>query len=104
MSALEEARKAWLGRTDEWLYERLYEELKQKIEEIHRLLKENANSGYPLLADGCVAMDERRYLSMIADIRDRWMNGSKPEITAMEWMAKEIYNKFIVTEKKATVS
>jgi len=63
--------------------------------------KPNLNA---VLADGCVAMDERRYLSMIADIRDRWMNGSKPEITAMEWMAKEIYNKFIVTEKKATVS
>ena len=51
MSALEEARKAWLGRTDEWLYERLNEELKQKIEEIHRLIKENADSGYPPLSD-----------------------------------------------------
>ena len=40
MTALEEARKVWSGKTDEWLYERLNDELKQKIEEIHRLIKE----------------------------------------------------------------
>jgi hypothetical protein len=66
--------------------------------------KENANFGYPLLADGCVTMDKRRYLSMIADIQDSWRNGSKGEMIGMEWMARQIYNKFIVTEKKATVS
>lgn len=40
MNALSEARKIWQGKSDEWLYERLNIELKQKIEEIHRLLNE----------------------------------------------------------------
>lgn len=40
MSKLEEARKVWIGKSDEWLYERLANELTSKVEEIHHLLKE----------------------------------------------------------------
>ena len=50
------------------------------------------------------AIDARRYFSIIADIKNLWRNGSKREIMAIDWMAKEIYCKFIVMEKKATVS
>ena len=38
MTALEEHRKTWKGKTDEWLFERLNNELKQKVDEIHKLL------------------------------------------------------------------
>lgn len=41
MSALEEHRKSWPGQSDEWLFERLDRELKDKVEEIHRLIEEN---------------------------------------------------------------
>lgn len=40
MSKLENARKIWVGKSDEWLYERLANELTAKVQEIHRLLKE----------------------------------------------------------------
>lgn len=40
MSKLEQARKTWVGKSDEWLYERLANELSDKVEEIHRLIKE----------------------------------------------------------------
>ena len=41
MSKLEEHRKIWQGKSDEWLFERLANELTQKVEEIHTLLAEN---------------------------------------------------------------
>ena len=41
MKAIERHRQTWQGKSDEWLFERLDNELKQKIEEIHRLLAEN---------------------------------------------------------------
>ena len=41
MKAIERHRQTWQGKSDEWLFERLSNELKQKIEEIHRLLAEN---------------------------------------------------------------
>lgn len=40
MSKLEQARKTWIVKSDEWLYERLANELSDKVQEIHRLLKE----------------------------------------------------------------
>jgi len=40
MTKLEEHRQAWKGKSDEWLFERLANELKQKVEEIHKLLAE----------------------------------------------------------------
>ena len=40
MSKVEQARKTWVGKSDEWLYERLANELSDKVQEIHRLLKE----------------------------------------------------------------
>jgi len=43
MTALKEARKTWPGKTDEWLYERLNQELKEKIDEIHNLLEHLPN-------------------------------------------------------------
>jgi hypothetical protein len=39
--AIERHRQTWQGKSDEWLFERLDNELKQKVEEIHRLLSEN---------------------------------------------------------------
>ena len=41
MKAIERHRQNWQGKSDEWLFERLDNELKQKVEEIHRLLAEN---------------------------------------------------------------
>jgi len=38
MEAIEKHRQSWKGKSDEWLFERLDNELKQKVEEIHRLL------------------------------------------------------------------
>ena len=39
MNKLEEARKTWKGKSDQWLYERLANELTDKVSEIHRLLE-----------------------------------------------------------------
>lgn len=41
MKSIERHRQTWQGKSDEWLFERLDNELKQKVEEIHRLLAEN---------------------------------------------------------------
>lgn len=41
MKAIERHRQIWQGKSDEWLFERLDNELKQKVEEIHLLLAEN---------------------------------------------------------------
>jgi hypothetical protein len=41
MKAIERHRQNWQGKSDEWLFERLDNELKQKIQEIHRLIAEN---------------------------------------------------------------
>ena len=41
MTKLEQSRKTWQGKSDEWLFERLALELTQKVEEIHKLLAEN---------------------------------------------------------------
>lgn len=41
MKAIERHRQTWQGKSDEWLFERLDNELKQKVEEIHCLLSEN---------------------------------------------------------------
>jgi hypothetical protein len=41
MKAIERHRKTWQDKSDEWLFERLDNELKQKVDEIHRLLAEN---------------------------------------------------------------
>lgn len=40
-SSLQRHRETWIGKSDEWLFERLNNELKSKVEEIHRLLEEN---------------------------------------------------------------
>ncbi len=37
---LEQARITWDGKSDEWLYERLANELSDKVEQIHLLLEE----------------------------------------------------------------
>lgn len=42
-TALEKHRETWKGKSDEWLFERLNNELKSKVEEIHLLLNENKN-------------------------------------------------------------
>jgi hypothetical protein len=41
MKAIERHRQTWQDKSDEWLFERLDNELKQKVDEIHRLLAEN---------------------------------------------------------------
>ena len=41
MKTIERHRQSWQGKSDEWLFERLDNELKQKVKEIHRLLAEN---------------------------------------------------------------
>ena len=41
MTKLEQHRRTWPDKSDEWLFERLALELRQKVEEIHKLLEEN---------------------------------------------------------------
>ncbi len=41
MTKLEQHRQTWQAKSDEWLFERLANELTQKVEEIHKLLAEN---------------------------------------------------------------
>lgn len=41
MNALEKHRQTWQGKSDEWLFERLNNELKMKIEAIQDLKREN---------------------------------------------------------------
>jgi len=38
LTVLERNRISWPGKSDEWLFERLSNELKGKVKEIHRLL------------------------------------------------------------------
>lgn len=38
LSQLERNRKLWNGKSDEWLFDRISNELKDKVEEIQRLL------------------------------------------------------------------
>ena len=40
MTKLEQHRQTWQGKSDEWLFERLANELTQKTEEIHNLLNQ----------------------------------------------------------------
>jgi hypothetical protein len=51
MTALERHRKVWEGKSDEWLFERLANELTQKTEEIHKLLNELEQVKNCLIAD-----------------------------------------------------
>ncbi|MDQ1859282.1 hypothetical protein [Chryseobacterium sp. WLY505] len=41
LSALQQHRNTWKGKSDEWLFERLNNELKMKIEAIQDLKREN---------------------------------------------------------------
>lgn len=41
LTAIEKHRETWPNKSDEWLFERLNNELKSKVDEIHRLLDEN---------------------------------------------------------------
>ena len=47
MSKLEEQRKSWKGKSDEWLFERLSNELTDKVDTIHNLLEENERLKLP---------------------------------------------------------
>ena len=61
MKAIERHRQTWQGKSDEWLFERLDNELKQKIEEIHRLLAENeALRQPPVISSVCKHPMRRR--------------------------------------------
>lgn len=40
MTTFEKHRKTWPGKSDDWLFERLELELKEKVSEIHRLIDE----------------------------------------------------------------
>jgi hypothetical protein len=42
MEVLNRHREAWPNKSDEWLFQRLDNELKQKVEEIYRLLNQQA--------------------------------------------------------------
>lgn len=59
MNKLEEARKLWPGKSDEWLYERLANELTSKVEEIHRLVN-RPEKKYMIV----------RTLSVVAEFKD----------------------------------
>jgi len=40
MNKLKQARKSWPDKSDEWLYERLSNELTDKVSTIHKLLNQ----------------------------------------------------------------
>ena len=67
MTKLEQHRKTWQGKSDEWLFERLANELTQKVEEIHRLLAENEQL---LRSSNVVEPKEKFY----CDERDKYGN------------------------------
>lgn len=68
MTKLEQHRKIWQGKNDEWLFERLANELTQKVEEIHKLLAKNeqlrlhsvGNSVAIEYAEFCVKCDREK--------------------------------------------
>lgn len=47
MKAIDRHRATWPGKSDEWLFERLDNELKQKVETIHEFLKQEENKAAP---------------------------------------------------------
>ena len=47
MTELEKHRETWQDKTDEWLFNRLAKELKDKVEEIHKLITENEQLRLP---------------------------------------------------------
>ena len=57
MTKLEQHREVWPNKSDEWLFERLANELKDKVETIHKLLTENEQLRTAAvshrLCDGC---------------------------------------------------
>ena len=57
MKAIERHRENWQGKSDEWLFERLDNELKQKVQEIHRLMSENEALRKPIVC-GSLPTDE----------------------------------------------
>lgn len=61
MTKLEQHREVWPNKSDEWLFERLANELKDKVETIHKLLTENEQLRTAAvshrLCDGCNVRD-----------------------------------------------
>ena len=90
MKAIERHRQNWQGKSDEWLFERLDNELKQKVEEIHRLLAENET----LRSQTCVVMDRCLYSKNMSDIKTRLIE----EKAQLEEKLDKL-NAFLVTEK-----
>jgi hypothetical protein len=75
MTKLEQHRKTWQGKSDEWLFERLANELTQKVEEIHKLLAEN----------------EQLRLYIVSNRRELLIAYEKNHYTPVEWvLASEI--------------
>lgn len=79
MKAIERHRQSWQGKSDEWLFERLDNELKQKVEEIHRLLAENET----LRQFNVIRREEEEYLNMQYYMEYCKSNGY---ITPQEWI------------------
>lgn len=66
MSKLIDARKSWVGKSDEWLYERLSNELTDKVSEIHKLIGElEIVKNIGVLADVSESTDTTRFLKMV---------------------------------------
>lgn len=65
MSKLERHREVWPYKSDEWLFERLANELTQKVETIHVLLKINRK----------LAADKAELLEALEEILDGKKDG-----------------------------
>ena len=97
MSKLEEAKKVWIGKSDEWLYERLANELTSKVEEIHRLLNElsevkklnilNVSVSFPC----CSLNDVKQNSVAILALMGNTNLTTKEDIKEIDEIAMEIY-------------
>ena len=80
--ALQRQRECWPDKSDEWLFERLSNELKQKVDEIHRLIEEKPYTESDLVSFGNFLLADRgegNYLMSKKHVThadlENWKNG-----------------------------
>lgn len=84
MTKLEQHRQTWQGKSDEWLFERLANELTQKAEEIHKLLAENEQ-----LRLYNVSQQRELFLDLLR------FNEEYFEKSHCEWLSEEVLDEWL---------
>lgn len=72
MTALERQRNTWPHQSDEWLFERIDRELKEKVDAIHRLLEENES----LKKQATLSSDKKQYFIEYKE----WRRSAHPQL------------------------